>query len=62
MSCLSTAGDEDTEEHEEGEWIPDDPNFFSNLSKYSSDEGIQNVEIMFSSTFIYFKVVLLHCC
>ncbi|XP_073274309.1 uncharacterized protein [Primulina huaijiensis] len=37
---LPSHGGEDTEEHEEGEWIPDDPNFLSNLSKYSSDEGM----------------------
>ncbi|XP_075503340.1 LOW QUALITY PROTEIN: uncharacterized protein LOC142540820 [Primulina tabacum] len=37
---LPSHGGEDTEENEEGEWIPDDPNFLSNLSKYSSDEGM----------------------
>ncbi|KZV52171.1 hypothetical protein F511_07126 [Dorcoceras hygrometricum] len=37
-------GDEDIEEHEEGEWIPDDPNFLSNLIKYNSDEGMSQTQ------------------
>ncbi|XP_073141874.1 uncharacterized protein [Henckelia pumila] len=37
-------GDEDVDELEEGEWIPDDPIFWSNGSKYSSDEGMSQEE------------------
>ncbi|KAL3824874.1 hypothetical protein ACJIZ3_020903 [Penstemon smallii] len=40
----SEHGDDDTDELEEGEWIPDDPNFLSNLTDHSFDEGISQEE------------------
>ncbi|XP_051149500.1 uncharacterized protein LOC127264133 isoform X2 [Andrographis paniculata] len=36
--------DEDNEELEEGEWIPDDPDFWKNISERSMDEGISPEE------------------
>ncbi|KAG8378807.1 hypothetical protein BUALT_Bualt07G0023300 [Buddleja alternifolia] len=36
--------DNDIEELEEGEWIPDDPDFWSNLSENILDEGISQEE------------------
>ncbi|KAL8457914.1 hypothetical protein ACS0TY_034868 [Phlomoides rotata] len=43
LNC-PTNGDDDIEELEEGEWIPDDPDFWRNLSEKTLDEGISQEE------------------
>ncbi|KAL0441022.1 UNVERIFIED_CONTAM: hypothetical protein Sradi_0041100 [Sesamum radiatum] len=40
----SANGDDDIEELEEGEWIPDDPDFWRNLDEKILDEGISQEE------------------
>ncbi|KAL0318530.1 UNVERIFIED_CONTAM: hypothetical protein Sangu_2009200 [Sesamum angustifolium] len=41
---LPAHGDDDIEELEEGEWIPDDPDFWRNLDEKILDEGISQEE------------------
>lgn len=43
------AEDDDIEELEEGEWIPDDPDFWRNFSEKISDEGMYYLKLFFSS-------------
>lgn len=47
------AGDDDIEELEEGEWVPDDPDFWRNLSEKTLDEGSYYLKLLASCFYTY---------
>lgn len=54
------AEDDDIEELEEGEWVPDDPDFWRNLSEKILDEGLYYLKLLACSFNIRMSTLLVH--